>query len=61
VALYGLSAWYQGRGLDAVLVELAKGWAAQGVWTEFVLWGVWWPAWVVGGIVVGSGLVSPNR
>ena len=61
VAMYGLSAWYKGRGLERVLVELAKGWIAQGVWTEFVVWGVWWPAWVVGVTVVCSGLVSAKR
>lgn len=59
IAMYALNIWYEERGLDVVLVELAKGWVAQRVWTEFVLWGVWWPAWVVGGIVVGGGLVSP--
>jgi glycosylphosphatidylinositol transamidase len=48
--------WYRDQGLAAVLVELAKGWVAQGVWTEFVVWGVWWPAWIVGGTVVWSGV-----
>jgi glycosylphosphatidylinositol transamidase len=48
--------WYRDQGLAAVLVELAKGWVAQGVWTEFVVWGIWWPAWVVGGTAVWSGV-----
>jgi glycosylphosphatidylinositol transamidase len=46
--------WYKDQGLAAVLVELAKGWVAQGVWTEFVVWGLWWSAWVVAGTVVWS-------
>lgn len=55
-ATYALAWWYKGQGLGAVMVELAKGWVAQGVWTEFVVWGVWWPAWVVGSTVVWSGI-----
>ncbi|KAM0717542.1 hypothetical protein Q7P37_007394 [Cladosporium fusiforme] len=55
-ATYAVAWWYQDQGLGAVLVELAKGWVAQGVWTEFVVWGVWWPAWLVAGTVVWSGV-----
>ena len=57
VAMYGLNVWYEGRGLETVLLELAKGWMAQGVWTELVVWGVWWPAWIVGGTVVSGGML----
>jgi glycosylphosphatidylinositol transamidase len=49
--------WYRDQGLAAVLVELAKGWVAQGVWTEFVVWGIWWPAWIVAGTVVWSEVI----
>ena len=56
-ATYAMGWWYQDQGLGAVLVELARGWVAQGVWTEFVVWGVWWPGWVVAGTVVWSGIV----
>ncbi|KAK3073816.1 Glycosyl phosphatidyl inositol protein transamidase complex subunit [Teratosphaeriaceae sp. CCFEE 6253] len=38
-----------------VMLEMARGWQAQGVYTAFVVWVVWWPAWVVGGVVMGSG------
>lgn len=38
------------------LMEMARGWIAQGVWTSLVLWGVWWPAWVLGGSVMLSGV-----
>ncbi|TKA72872.1 hypothetical protein B0A55_06644 [Friedmanniomyces simplex] len=50
--------WYFGHDVEGVLVEMAKGWAAQGVYTSFVVWAVWWPAWVVGGIVMVSGAVG---
>jgi glycosylphosphatidylinositol transamidase len=49
--------WYRDQGMAAVLVELAKGWVAQGVWTEFVVWGIWWPAWIVAGTVVWSEVI----
>ena len=35
----------------AVLAEAAFGWQATGLWTQVVVWCVWWPAWVVGGVV----------
>lgn len=59
-------AFEQGRGtgsqaLQDVLMELAKGWVAQGSWTEFVIWGIWWPAWIVGGIVAWSGLFMEEQ
>lgn len=57
-ATYAVGVWWYGeQGLGVVLAELAKGWVAQGVWTEFVVWGVWWPAWVVAGTVSWSGAV----
>lgn len=59
IVLAGLSAW-SGKGLEGFLVEMAKGWVVQGSWTALVVWGVWWPGWVVGGAVLGSG-VSRRR
>lgn len=48
---------YFGQDLGAVLLEMARGWQAQGVWTGLVVWGVWWPAWVVSGVVLFGGIV----
>lgn len=53
VMLYALS-WYWRLDLEWTLVEIAKGWVAQGVYTSFVVWAVWWPAWVIGGVVLFS-------
>ncbi|GME35539.1 Gaa1-like GPI transamidase component [Neofusicoccum parvum] len=42
-------------GLDAVrqvLVHAAFGWHVWGLWTQVVVWLVWWPAWFVGAVVV---------
>src|ERR1700761_3134959 len=55
VVLLLVSAWV-GKGLQWMLVEAAMGWVAQGVWTSLVVWSVWWPAWVLGGGVLLSGI-----
>ncbi|KAF2169586.1 hypothetical protein M409DRAFT_19998 [Zasmidium cellare ATCC 36951] len=60
LAMLALS-WYLGKDITWMLVEVAKGWAAQGVWSILVIWSVWWPAWVLGGIVLFSGIVRPTR
>lgn len=60
VVLYALC-WYFKQDVGSVLLEMAKGWGAQGVYTSFVLWSVWWPAWVLGGTVLFSGLLLENR
>lgn len=39
-----------------MLVEMAKGWSAQGAWTCFVVWSIWWPAWMLSALVLYSGL-----
>lgn len=40
-----------GVDVGRVLVEAAFGWRVQGLWTQVVVWCVWWPAWLVGGVV----------
>lgn len=52
--IYALNGYF-GKNIGWTLLEMAKGWSAQGVWTSIVVWGVWWPAWVVGGTVLYSG------
>lgn len=52
---------YSESSLGSVLLEIAKGWSAQGVWSYLVIWGVWWPAWIIGGIVLFSGLAKTLR
>ena len=42
-------AW--GVNVEDVLVEAAFGWQAHGLWTQVVVWCIWWPAWLVGGVV----------
>jgi glycosylphosphatidylinositol transamidase len=59
VALYGIS-WYYGKDIAWLLMEVANGWVAQGVWTNLMIWSVWWPAWVLAGISLYSGAVRPS-
>ena len=37
--------------VEDVLVEAAFGWTAHGLWTQVVVWCIWWPAWTVGSVV----------
>lgn len=40
-----------------ILVKAAEGWHIWGLWTQVVVWLVWWPAWFCGSVVVASGMV----
>ena len=37
--------------VEDVLIEAAFGWKVHGLWTQVIVWCVWWPAWIVGGVV----------
>ena len=41
-----------GVDLGETLEEAAFGWKVNGLWTQVVVWCVWWPAWIVGGVLV---------
>ncbi|KAL8797564.1 MAG: hypothetical protein Q9195_000381 [Heterodermia aff. obscurata] len=49
VMVAGCKAW--GVRIEDVLVEAAFGWTAHGLWTQVVVWCIWWPAWTVGSVV----------
>ncbi|KAI1194310.1 GPI transamidase component GAA1 [Nemania serpens] len=55
-AAYALSHGGDGGGLletlEHVLREAAFGWDVWGLYVPLVVWCVWWPAWLVGSIVV---------
>lgn len=42
-------------GVGGVLKEAAFGWDVWGMNTQVVVWCVWWPAWVVGMILLFGG------
>lgn len=56
VVVWGVGRGVLGWEMGSLLRECARGWVAQGVWTGLVVWGVWWPAWVLGGVVLGCGV-----
>ncbi|MCJ1282817.1 Glycosyl phosphatidyl inositol protein transamidase complex subunit [Xylographa opegraphella] len=47
---------YSGVSVEEVLTQAAFGWNVSGLWTQVIVWCVWWPAWLVGGV-----FVSPLR
>ena len=41
-----------GAEVGQVLAEAAFGWKVNGLWTQVVVWCVWWPAWLAGSVLV---------
>jgi len=54
MAVLLISTRVMGRGVVGVLLEASFGWHVWGMWTQVVVWLVWWPAWVVGSVVAAS-------
>lgn len=48
--------WYKDVTVETVLTQAAFGWDVWGMWTQVVVWCVWWPAWLIGGTLLGSSL-----
>lgn len=48
--------WYFGVSVETVLTQAAFGWDVWGMWTQVVVWCVWWPAWLIGCVLLGSSL-----
>ncbi|RYP80229.1 hypothetical protein DL769_002587 [Monosporascus sp. CRB-8-3] len=44
-----------GGGVGHLLAEAAFGWCVWGLYTPLIVWCVWWPAWLVGGVVALGG------
>ena len=44
--------------LGEMLQEAAFGWKVNGLWTQIVVWCVWWPAWMVGGVLLNPLLTT---
>ncbi|KAF2130148.1 Glycosylphosphatidylinositol:protein transamidase, GAA1 component [Dothidotthia symphoricarpi CBS 119687] len=47
-----------GGRMEEVLVKAAEGWVVWGLWTQVVVWVVWFPAWVCGAVVVAVGVLE---
>lgn len=48
--------WYNGVSVETVLTQAAFGWDVWGMWTQVVVWCVWWPAWLIGCVLLGSSM-----
>ncbi|KAJ5174363.1 uncharacterized protein N7482_000240 [Penicillium canariense] len=48
--------WYTGVPIETVLTQAAFGWDVWGMWTQVVVWCVWWPAWLIGCVLLGSSM-----
>lgn len=51
-AVLVIGSWALGWSIEDVLAEAAYGWDVWGMNTQVVVWCVWWPAWVIGGILL---------
>lgn len=58
VVLIRAATHYWGKDIVEVLVQAAEGWHIWGLWTQVVVWLVWWPAWFAGSVVVAEGFFS---
>lgn len=45
-------AYYWDDSVSAILMEAAFGWVVWGMWTQVFVWCVWWPSWIVAGVLV---------
>lgn len=61
LVLAGFATRWCGVEAGDVLGWMVRAWVTQGVWTGVVGWGVWLPAWVVGGAVLGSGCLRKEE
>ena len=49
-----LSSQMFGTTTAEVLTQAAFGWHVNGMRTQVVLWCVWWPAWLIGSVLVSK-------
>lgn len=52
----GGTAWWFGKDVAELLAQASFGWHVWGMWTQVVVWLVWWPAWVTASVVTVVGL-----
>ena len=57
VVIWAVCRW-SGISVEEVLTEAAFGWKVWGLWTQVVIWCVWWPAWLIGAMFVSPSTQS---
>lgn len=58
IVIITAATYYWGADVVNVLVQAAEGWHVWGMWTQLVVWLVWWPAWFAGAVVVAGTLFA---
>ena len=53
------AAW--GVNVGEILAEAAFGWKVNGLWTQVIVWCVWWPAWLAGSMITSPSLHLSDR
>lgn len=56
-ALWAIGRYWE-LPVTEILAEAAFGWRVWGMWTQVVVWCVWYPAWVVGAVGVAGSWVN---
>jgi GPI-anchor transamidase subunit GAA1 len=54
VLIFGATKYFN-YNLTVLLMKAAEGWHVWGMWTQVVVWLVWWPAWFVAAVIVALG------
>lgn len=54
VVIFGATQYFR-YDLGVLLMKAAEGWHVWGMWTQVVLWLVWWPAWFSAAVIVATG------
>lgn len=49
-----------GTSVADILMEGSVGWNVNGMWTPLIIWGVWWPAWLIGCVLSSAPLRDPE-
>jgi glycosylphosphatidylinositol transamidase len=53
-AILFASSVYWNVPISEMLIEAAFGWDIWGMWTQVVVWCVWWPAWITGSVLLAA-------
>ena len=53
-----MATWATKTSVTEILTAASLGWHIHGLWTQVVIWLVWWPAWFAGSVVASAGAMG---
>ncbi|KAI9666377.1 MAG: Glycosyl phosphatidyl inositol protein transamidase complex subunit [Bathelium mastoideum] len=56
-----ITTWVTKTSTAEILTAASLGWHIHGLWTQVVVWLVWWPAWFAGSVVAWMGAIGSLR